>query len=412
MKSAFDTFLENNKSIQKKVETDYYELSHLWSDDTFVIRLKKSTNFGLLQYITLPKELSAIYHSDKKQMEFIFSTLKPDEHFLERKTKFFFNSVEFQSEFTNPSEALELIAKGFQEIDIETSTNYRNLRNFRDFYKQEHLSERGKLFFKDKKPISFLLTGDFNKAGVDWTILLKHLNVHLKYYDRKAPVFAIHEEQTEKEKYELPCLSKFDGFPESIVVNKIDPVIVDLFHIAADTANIRLKYIFYYQILEYCAYYHLNDDLKRKLNNILKNPDLIGNYSNYSKLIIEEFKNNFKNNDDKQRLEKVVTDFCNYNEIKSDIKCNPKSFCEDIKFDGGFVLDSILKDENEIDNPSKDIMKKIVDRIDSIRNVLVHIRESRENKVILPTRKNSNQLYAYTFLLRRIAEIIAFKYEG
>ncbi|HUX61889.1 MAG TPA: hypothetical protein VMV32_11305 [Ignavibacteriaceae bacterium] len=404
--------MENNKSIVKKVESDYYELSLLWSDDTFVVRINKSTNFSLFKDILLPKELSAIYHSDSKKLEFIYTPLKSSELFLERKTKFFYNGVEFQSEFSKPSEALELLAKGFQEIDNETATNYRNLRYFRDFYKKEHLSERGKLFFKDKSPYSFFLSGDFDKIGNDFINLSKHLNVHLKYYDRKAPIIVIHEEQVENEKYETPCLSKFDSFPESIVINKIDPVIVDLFHIANETANIRLKYIFYYQILEYCAYYHLNDDLKRKLNNILKNPDLIGNSSNYSRLIIEEFKNNFKNNDDKLKLEKVVIDFCSYNEIKYELKCNPKSFCSDIKFEGGFILESIMREESEIDNPSKDVIKKIVDRIDSLRNVMVHIRESRENKVILPTRKNNNQLYSYTFLLRRIAEIIAFKYEG
>ena len=109
--------------------------------------------------------------------------------------------------------------------------------------------------------------------------------------------------------------------------------------------------------------------------------------------------------------EKVVSDFCDFDDIKNEFLCNPKSFYIDINFDGGFILSSILKDEAEIENPPKDIMKKVVDRLDKVRNVLVHIRESRENKVILPTRKNHNQLYAYVFLLRRIAEKVAFNFE-
>ncbi|MGC3977786.1 MAG: hypothetical protein QM751_05835 [Paludibacteraceae bacterium] len=152
--------------------------------------------------------------------------------------------------------------------------------------------------------------------------------------------------------------------------------------------------------------------MKRNLNNILKNPDLISNHNKYSRLIIEEFKNNFKNNDDKIKLEKVVSDYCNYSEIEHEIKQNPTFFYEDINFDGGFILTAILKDKSEIENPPKDIMKKIVDRIDNIRNVLVHIRESRENKVILPTKRNHNLLFAYVFLLRRIAEKVAIKFDN
>lgn len=412
MTSAFDTFLGNNKSIVKKIDKSYHELSLLWQDDTFVCRIPKSTNFSILKDIILPKELSALFNKETKVLEFIFSPLKPDENFLPRKTKFYFKNIEFETEYSEPSEALELIAKGFIEIDINSETNYRNLRFFRDFYKQENLSEYGKMFFKEKNPISFKVKGSFDKINNDFVGLSKHLNVYSRFYDRKAPVIIIFENQGEKTKHELPCLTNLDTFPENIIMKEIDPVLIDLFHIANETSNIRLKYIFYYQILEYCAYYHLNDDLKRNLNNILKNPDLISNYNNYSRLIIEEFKNNFKNNDDKLKLAKLVTDYCTYEEIKYEIKCNQQSFIEDIEFDGGFILSSILKDERDIEDPPKDIMPKIVDRIDRIRNVLVHIRESRENKIILPTKKNNNQLFAYVFLLRRIAERIAFKFDN
>lgn len=412
MISAFDSFLANNKSIEKKIDKSFHELSHLWSDDTFVCRLPKTTNFSKLKDIILPKELSAIYNRDIKELEFIFSPLKPNESFLSRTTKFFYKNIEFQTEFSAPSEALEIIAKGFIEIDINSETNYRNLRFFRDFYKQENLTDFGKHFYKGKQPFSFKVNGDFDKINNDFVGFSKHINVYSRFFDRKSPVILIFENQVEKTKYELPCLTKNTEFPSNILMREIDPVLIDLFHIANETSNIRLKYIFYYQILEYCAYYHLNDDLRRNLNNILKNPDLISNYNNYSRLIIEEFKNNFKNNDDKLKLEKLVIDFCSYDDIKLEISCNPNSFIVDIEFDGGFLLNSILKDENDIENPPKDIMKKIVDRIDRIRNVLVHIRESRENKIILPTKKNNNQLFAYVYLLRRIAERVAFKFEN
>jgi len=42
---------------------------------------------------------------------------------------------------------------------------------------------------------------------------------------------------------------------------------------------------------------------------------------------------------------------------------------------------------------------------------MVHVRESRENKVILPTRHNTDLLIPYMFLIRRIAEVVAYSHE-
>ena len=50
------------------------------------------------------------------------------------------------------------------------------------------------------------------------------------------------------------------------------------------------------------------------------------------------------------------------------------------------------------------------ERLEKIRNVLVHARESRENCVILPSEENDNKLLPYLCLIRRIAETIAFRY--
>lgn len=171
-----------------------------------------------------------------------------------------------------------------------------------------------------------------------------------------------------------------------------------------------MKYIFYYQVLEYCSYYYLNEDLKRKLNNVVKNPDIINNSDYYSKILVEEFKNYFKANDDRQKLEKLIKGYCSYSDIKNEIIANAEYFSKDLEFEGGFKLDALINSEKEAKNPHKDILKSIVERVDKIRNVLVHIRESRENKVILPTKKNNHLLIPYLFLVRRLAETISIKY--
>ncbi|MEM6772179.1 MAG: hypothetical protein AAF597_16515, partial [Bacteroidota bacterium] len=111
----------------------------------------------------------------------------------------------------------------------------------------------------------------------------------------------------------------------------------------------------------------------------------------------------------KQKLEKLVLSLCSYSEIKSEVLANVDYFTSDLEFDGGFKLNSLLSSKEHASNPPKDIMKTIVDRVDKTRNVLVHIRESRENKVIFPTKRNNRILTPYIQLIRRLAEIVAIK---
>ena len=66
--------------------------------------------------------------------------------------------------------------------------------------------------------------------------------------------------------------------------------------------------------------------------------------------------------------------------------------------------------KKEKDRLKQELINSIADRIERIRNVLVHIRESRENKVIFPTRNNNRKLLPYLYLVRRMSEIIAMKY--
>lgn len=410
MHKTLQDFLEINTNIKIKEETDHINIENLWNDETFICRYKKDQDFSSLENVEILSDFSGFHHKEKKLLEFFYTILPKDKKIISRNFKFHFEGVEFEVFFSEPTESMKLISSGFRAVNVASDTNYRNLRVFYDFYK-ENQSDGLKKFFEDKVPINFFLKGDFSKINFDFRKLAKHMNFYMRYFDRKSPHIVVFNPSEEKEDFAQPCHTETKNYPQVINARNIEPVILDLLHVATETTNIRLKYIFYYQILEYCSYYHLNEELKRKLSNVVKNPDLLNNSSHYTRQIIEEFKNYFKSNDDKQKLEKLILDYCEYEDVKLEIKSNASYFSKDINFDGGFVLSSLIKDEKEAENPSKDILKNIVDRIDKIRNVLVHIRESRENKVILPTENNSHQLIPYLYLIRRISEIIAIKYE-
>lgn len=411
-----DKALENFKKINEysiiTEEPEYFNIENAWNDKTFTLKFKKEDDLKLFKNIVLPKELSALYHSDINKYEFIFTPIKKDDEIINREFEFIYDGKTFKASFNEPTEVFIQIAKSFRETDSSSVTDYRHLLKFRDYYKQENLPKFIKMYFKERVPINFFIEGPFNEISTKHIEFFKHLNFYMAFFDRVTPQILIFDsEDNEQEKYEIPCLNKISCFPKKINAREIDPILLDLLHIAKSTQNIRLKYIFYYQVLEYCSYYYLNSDLKRKLNNIVRNPDILNNSDRYSQYIVEEFKNYFKSNDDSQKLEKVITDFCDYLDIKNEISSNFEYFANGIEFDGGFKISGIINNRECIENPPKNIMINIKTNIEKIRNVLVHIRESRENKVIHPTERNNRLLIPYLYLLRRIAEITALKYE-
>ncbi|MEP0005498.1 MAG: hypothetical protein ABJ387_07660 [Balneola sp.] len=144
---------------------------------------------------------------------------------------------------------------------------------------------------------------------------------------------------------------------------------------------------------------------------MLRNPSISNDPNYYCKAIIEEFKDFFKNRDDKTKFEKTILAFCSIDDIKNELETNAVYFSEDIEFDGGLKIDKIINDKDSISHLVKSDFIKIKENIEKIRNVLVHLRESRENKVILPTPKNDQLIKPYLNIVRRLAENIAIHFE-
>ena len=233
----------------------------------------------------------------------------------------------------------------------------------------------------------------------------------LSYYDRQSPRILIYNDTEESiSDIKIPCKSRNEAFPTIINSRNFDTTLLELIEAARGAASYRLKYIFYFQVLEYCSYYYIENSLKRKITNIIKSPDIL-NSDKYSNKIIEIYSEYFRTNKDDKRMERLLLDLCTYEDIKDELKTNCKYFIQDLCFDGGFSIKGLFKDESEIDTPSQNIIPTIRKNIDSIRNVLVHARESRENSEIKPSPKNAQLLMPYLFLLRRIAETVIIKFE-
>ena len=405
-----DKFKKLNPDLKVELKNGVYTVSSLWGVDELSFDFS-SSEFNSIKRIIFPNRHAAMYHSTKKLYEFFFTLAKEtEEPLLKRKTKFNYKGFSFETYYSKASNAFDIIASKFA-MNKKYVYESRNLDRFKYYYIKDSLPEDVKSTLANIVPVNFYVKGPFDKMPIEEHIrLFKHINFYMKFYDRESPQIIIYDiPSIDSEKIKRPCLSNSMAFPSDIETISIDDSIIDLFEAARETPSIRLKYIFYFQVLEYCAFYHLKDSQKNALNNILKNPDIISKREFYTQRIIDELKESFKQNDDSAKIDSLICTYCRIEDIKDEITANIDFFTGKVEYDGGFVLDPLF-DKSAVKNDVIDInLKNIKNNIEKIRNVLVHARESRETRVIKQTNDNMEKIKPYLYLLRRIAEIVAFR---
>lgn len=399
------SFIANNECVKAENKEDMLVVNNCWNDNSFRFEFHDSENLEIFENIVLPKELFAIFHKDRNLYEFIFLPLQEK---YEREFCYIYCGRTFKLYYGEPTQAFEKLTNHIILNDTaDINERAYGLLRYSQYYAQQSGENPEPLI-----PTNFFIEGDFSALPYEKHIdFFRHVNFMLSYYDRKSPNILLYSGTEENiSDIMVPCKSKKESFPKTINSNNFDTTLLELMEAAKDAGSYRLKYIFYFQVLEYCSYYYIENNLKRQITNIIKSPDIL-NSEKYSHRIIEIYSDYFKSNKDEKRMERLLLDLCTYDDIKDELKTNSKYFIENLCFDGGFSVKGLFKDDNEIEMPPQNIIPTIRKNIDSIRNVLVHARESRENSEIKPTQKNILLLKPYLFLLRRIAETVVIKFE-
>lgn len=399
-------FITNNNCVKTENIGEILIVNNCWNDSSFRFEFTDTDVLDYLETSVLPKELFAIYHKNKNVYEFIFLPLQEK---YEREFEYIYCGHTFKLYYGKPTQTFENLTNHFVFNDTADEINDRayGFLRYQKYYASLVAGNPESLV-----PTNFFIEGDFESLPYDKHIeFFRHVNFMLSYYDRRSPRILIYNDSEDSiNDIKLPCKSNTENFPKTINSNNYDATLLELMEAARGASSYRLKYIFYFQVLEYCSYYYIENNLRRKITNIIKSPDILIS-EKYSRKIIEIYSDYFKSNKNDKRMERLLLDLCTYEDIKDELKTNSKYFIEDLCFDGGFFVKGLFKDENEIDSPPQTIIQTIRKNIDSLRNVLVHARESRENSEIKPTQKNIQLLTPYLYLLRRIAETVVLKFE-
>lgn len=409
MNSSLKKIKENNPNAKIEKHQDFHVIENLWDDDSISFKIEKRQRITALTNIKFLPEIVGLYHFNENKLEFIFSPRLKNDPLISKKFKFNYQGSSFDCYFESCTKSVELLAKTMLIRKPDTDSEHRNLRNFRSYYKGPAYVQQ---FNKDRIPISFFVEGNLKKFEKKFSSLLKTLNFYMSYFERNHPKIIILNNELKTEEMKTPCFSNNGSFPKAINAKKINDIILDIFEVANGTRDLRLRFIFYFQIIEYCTYYYLEADVSKKLEKLLSQPDIANNTSDYSKRIQDLLQNHiYSNKSDSNKLEKAISYFIEIGDIEDELLANKDFFCKDIKFDGGLVVQKIFENVDQSKHLNNSILKSVKENIEKIRNTIVHLRHSRENTVILPTLKNNELIKPYLYIVRRIAEKFALQFD-
>lgn len=278
---------------------------------------------------------------------------------------------------------------------------------FRDFQRIDGLPPSAQKYFENRVPRSFFVKPSIPLKDVDWASLSRHLNLVMAYYDRRSPQIVLRDKADGVKGTTVESLRYTEGrFPGELSVRACDEILLRLLEVARSSSP-RFSFIYCFQVLEYAGFYFVDAKSKSALSRLLRTPSFIDRADERIGELLSILTDVAQNDD--VRIRRVVEEYCDPRSLWYEIAQDRDFFSTDTTFDGGFVLPKLIARDTSEDTWCTMWMPKLVDQITRIRNCLVHAREKRECRVILPTNGNDQKLERYLPLIRRVAEQIVLR---
>ncbi|NLE05220.1 MAG: hypothetical protein GX638_10550 [Crenarchaeota archaeon] len=405
-----DLFLENNPHVSVKSERNEIYISNPWGVDDcrLVLRQDDSQAIKNLNSLKLNPRLDAIIHTDKNVIEFAFIFMKIDSEFYKtysnRRFEIIYNEKIIKCYFGKPTDIFFTVARCYQRMPSDSNMQTMSqLLAYHDYCFIEELKEENREYFINREPVNFFVDLSQAKFDVDIIKLCRQINFIMQTYDRHTPLIFVRENEESLMASFTPTRYIKEYFPDTFVIRDYDEILLRLIEVATQS-KARQSVLYYYQIFEYAGYYYIDYKTKRSLIKVLKDPCIIsccdGNIDSILEILTEI--NNTNNNDD-SKIRKVIEEKCDPLEIWKEVEHDKEFFIEEHLFDGGYNAPALISRGCNYENWLSMWHPKLIDHLTKIRNCIVHARERRENKIILPTKHNHNLLSHYLPVMERMS---------
>ena len=399
LKAKLQAFLSRNPEADVRVGEREHSVSQPWGEETIEIPLRSDDEelFEALNAVRLPPRFTAIWHEDTREFEVIFTILREEDHLLEREFEFRYKERYYRCGFGPSSPRLMAIARKARLSDSLLVSDFRNLLPFQRF---EHMLKEhpDAAYVKNGKPTSFWLRGidDYDDDHIG--NLVRNLNFHMSYFDLHTPLILIHEESVAP--YNVLQRPTPSPFPESLSGKDIDQHLLILWASAGE-GDPFLRFIHYYQILEYAGFYHVRDQIRREVERAIAAPDAASHPDRVAQQMLDAI--SAEKRPDDVKINDMIAECVDPQEMWNILDGHLADFTEEIKLDGGFILPALLSASTGYEDFVQTWNKQFSFALHKVRNALVHAREYRQSTTIVPTTANHARLVPWLLPLSQTA---------
>lgn len=409
-------FCKNNPQCHTVflAESQILIVEHLWNSDCikFIFNLSCDQITELNNLLVIPY-YDAIIHLDTNCIEFIYQFLDPknpiQEPLINRSFEVNVNSEKSFCEFKEPSRLFYLLAKGFDKQSNIVDDIVPQFVPYHDSMMLERLPEFIQMYFNNRIARNFFIHPEKSVETVNIAALAKNVNFLMHFYDRNSPEIVIRDEKEKNFSVPSSPLRMIDGdFPKNLTISEMDDYVLQLLSVAKNSPP-RFAFVYYYQIIEYTAFYYLDNKAKKELRQYLRNPRINecreSDLSQFFALLTETMVN------DEARMQKVIEDYCNPSLLWKEIQNDKDFFSSQIVFEGDVTIPPFISADMSEESWKNSWSPKLFQNLTKIRNSIVHAREKRINNVIAPSEKNAVLISRILPIIQRTAEMIALTKE-
>lgn len=407
---ALEQFSTNNPHAKITSFANQFVINNPWGceDCYLAFEFTDSESIKAINSIKIDTRLDAIIHINQNIVEFAFGFLEKDtdyyNSYAKRNFKLLYNGKEYKCSFAAPTKEFFIIAKSFHEFPSDNGVQRMSqLESFNAFCNLDKLNDRTKRYFINKEPYNFFIELPLEHGDFDIIKLCKQINFIMQTYDRKTPQIIIREIESDNDSRVLPVRYIKESFPTTIILRNYDDTLLKLVEVAGQSTS-RQAILYYYQVFEYVGYYYTDFKTRNNLIKLLKDPCIITYCEDKIDVFIDLLTDiNNTNNNDETKIKKAIEEKCDPHEIWNEIANDKDFFTRDHLFEGGFKTSALIATGCDYENWKTMWHPKLIDCLMKIRNCIVHAREKRENKVILPTKNNNVILSHYVPIMERMA---------
>lgn len=401
LRAKLEGFLSRNPEAEVQAGKREPLVTRPWDEEGIEIPFSSDCDelVTSLNNVRLPPRFTAIWHDATSEFEIIFTVLRKDNPLLDRSFHFEHGKDSFSCSFGPSSQILREIARLARPSGNSSSTGFRNLQPYYRFERVLKANPDAE-YIQNGCPTSFWIRGieEYNDDSIENLVL--HLNFYMSCFDPETPRILIHDDAISSRKQKGLRRPHATSFPTVVSGREIEQHLLILWE-SAQEGDPFLRFIRYYQILEYAGFYYIRNHIRQEVARAIAAPDAKARPEQVAQQVLDAIAEERRG--DKEKINAMIKDCVKPQEMWDILEDSLSDYAKDVELDGGFILPALVHPSTGYPEFAKTWSTRFAENLHRVRNALVHARESRQATTIAPTTINRRRLVPWLLPLHHTA---------